>query len=577
MVTGRRWVGNRRWRRFVAVGCALATLAGCGGVPSSSPPRAVKTDAGGTSGREQEVRPEPGASPRDVVDSFLQAASNPEGNHRVARLFLTPSAADLWQDLAGATVLGRSPYLAEESQGSAVALRGDVSATVGTDGAYRAANGAFNYRFRMAKVNGQWRIDNPPPGLVVDPTGFAQFFRRVNVYFLDPTERFVVPDPRWFAIEESRLPDRVLKALVDGQSAALQGAVKTELTGGNATLRTGDGTAADGVARVSLTGIGDLNKQARAGLAAQLVWTLDQVGLAEIEIDDEGQPLLQGGTDPIQRLGDWRSFDSLSLGALTPGYFVDKGSIQTTDGQQVGGPSWRIGLSLSSVAVSRDRLWVAAVGRTERNAVLYVGRAQDAPQQRLKATTLSTPTWGGAVDEVWAVRDGSVVVRVPRGRGQPTQVGAPVLDRLGPVRALRLSRDGCRVAVVAGPAGRAGLYVGNVSRGDGVVSIDDLHLVEPSLTNVVDVSWWSADALYVVAGSGSGSDVNLSKVGVDGATEQLLTLGGLPGPLTQVAAARDLPTLATAEGGGIWALGDSWTAVRRGTPSSPLTGPAYPG
>jgi hypothetical protein len=176
---------------------------------------------------------------------------------------------------------------------------------------------------------------------------------------------------------------------------------------------------------------------------------------------------------------------------------------------------------------------------------------------------------------VWSVRDGRDVVLVTLD-GHADRVDLPQEQQIGPIRALSLSRDGARVAVVAGPAGRERLWIGVVVRGDnGSTQIQGLRPLDFGDTPVSDVSWSDAGTVIVLTRSGE-QDSSLYSVDVDGGSPALLvSTTGLPGPPTAVAAG---PTLLTIAAGTLWrtpVASESWTRVedRRGGESAP----AYPG
>ncbi len=174
------------------------------------------------------------------------------------------------------------------------------------------------------------------------------------------------------------------------------------------------------------------------------------------------------------------------------------------------------------------------------------------------------------------MRDGREVVLVTTGGGA-TRVGA-ALDGIGSVRTLRLSRDGSRVAVVAGVAGAERLYVGVVIRVNESARIERLKPLDVGELGVSDASWLDALTLVTLVRAGQ-QDGGLYTVGIDGAaTSRLVSRSKLPGPPAAVAAASTLPLL-TVAAGTLWqtapAVDDSWTpfSSRAGADSAP----AYPG
>ena len=47
----------------------------------------------------------------------------------------------------------------------------------------------------MELEDGEWRISEPPPYLIVPQSWFAQRFRQVSLYFFDPSATVLVPEP----------------------------------------------------------------------------------------------------------------------------------------------------------------------------------------------------------------------------------------------------------------------------------------------------------------------------------------------------------------------------------------------
>src|SRR5690606_24839410 len=98
------------------------------------------------------------------------------------------------------------------------------------DGAYRAIDGPpLEYKVEMSKVDGEWRIDELPDGVVIDKPAFAKFYRRYVLYFVDPTGNALVPDPRWIASPKDQLTQRLLTLLGEGPQPAIAPVVLNEL------------------------------------------------------------------------------------------------------------------------------------------------------------------------------------------------------------------------------------------------------------------------------------------------------------------------------------------------------------
>jgi hypothetical protein len=511
------------------------------------------------------------------VQAFLDALGSAEHQHGVARQFLTVAAAGKWRDDAGAIVLAHAPEVEQENGGAEVSISGIQVGSLDPRGSYTSiAPGGPRYRYRLqfAQVDGQWRIANPVPGVIMTASGLNQVYRRLNVYFLARSEARVVPDPRWFSASRDALPNLLMKALLGGPSTSLADAVTTRL--GDGVLLASNVVPESDRLRVFLSGLADRGPAAQAEASAQIVWTLSQLGDAPaVEVYDDGQPLTLERIGGVQRLQDWRSYDPDSLPLDTSGYFIRRGAVWTTDGGPAPGPAGRGAYQALSVAVSTDLGRLAVVGRVRNGVALYVGPARGVLTRRLSASTLTPPTWDPATAQVWTVRNGTEIIQVPAGR-PPVQVVPSGLDRQQGIGAIRVARDGSRVALLVGSPGAQVVYVGAVSSSGSAVT--EIRSIAPRLTNVVDVTWASADSLVVLTTKGAG-EASLYSVGVDGSWSDTITTAGLPALPSAVTAAPGHATLAVAEGG-IWRMRDShegWTGVLPRRNGQGDSAPAYPG
>ena len=578
-----RSVGNRL-ARVTILTMAVVLATGCAGIPGSSPARVADPMPDNAQLPEQLTRsfavvnPERGDTPRDTVAKFITAQANPERSHGVARQFLSPRAVDSWEDGASVRVIDAAPYVRSASPNNEVAITTHQVGTVADDGSYSPQEEAYSYTFHLVRVAGGWRIDNPPAGVLVSAADFKNVYRQYDLYYLDQAEKHVIGDLRYFAStstsSSTSMATLFLRLLQRSPSTALGSAVRSELVGG---VRLVGNVAQDDdkVLRVYFTGLGVKSAPARNAAVAQIVWTLSQLASTGVQVFDDGQQLdLPGVSQPTQQ-SDWQTFDPDALPVNTGAYYLRDGALYTMDGARAPGPVGQGDYALSSIAVSltsdsspAQRL--AGVSLRSGQASLYVGQVDGPLTVRLHARTLLAPTWDNVFDEVWTVRDGRLV-RVPR-RGQPAPVDAQSLDSLGPVRVLRLSRDGTRVAVVAGSPSR--LYIARVARNNSRVAVENPVNVAPSLPDVEDVSWASATTLLVLA-RGEGDDRMLRNVSVDGAVIANETKVGLPGPPVAVAAAPNLPSIVRSDGSLWQRTGDRWTNLIRGR-TVEGTAPTYP-
>jgi hypothetical protein len=572
--TGR---GGRAVPGLLAGACALLVSAGCATIPNTSPPQVIPQSvpsgaADGSDLRYDEIVPRRNEAPQNIVRDFMRAAGSTERGHTRARAYLTPSASKSWKDTAGAVIVEDSPYLDERAGGAVIQLRAQQRARLDDDGSYVPGESTLEHPFRLEKVNGEWRIDNPPRGLVLESSTFDAAYRAYQVYFLNSTRTKVVPDIRWYAAPLDSLPTLLVTALERGPSKWLEDSIQSDLAG--ITLQTNIVQERDRV-KVYLTNLDEQSDTLTDGGFAQLVWTLGQIGVGGVEVYADGV-LIKPPSAPdraVQQREMWLAYDPDALSANASAYFIRDGAVWTTKDAPLAGPAGRRSYRAVSVAPSIDETSVAVVRRTAEGRELSLG-PPGALRSAVSGSTLTRPSWGSQSREVWTVRDGRDVLLVAVD-GHTTRVDVPQQPKIGAIRALSLSRDGSRVAVVAGAPGREQLWIGVVIRETGSTQIQGLRLVDVGDAPVSDVSW--SDAVTVIALARSGEqDSSFYSIEVDGGSPAVLVpTTGLPGPPTAVAAG---PTLLTIAAGTLWRTpvgSESWSKVedRSGGESAP----AYPG
>jgi len=568
----------RAGRRAVLL-ALLLTLSACSTVPSTSATVQI-TDVPSRPSESvgiEPLPPEPGATPEEIVRGFIEAAASVRPGHPVAKQHLTPAAAKGWSDEGGITVLSPDFATVAISAGS-VALTANPVGTVDPRGVFTVGGtGVFTRQFNLEKVGGEWRISDPPNGLIMLEPDFERLYVERDVFFLDPTRQRVVPDPR-LLIKGDAQPTALIQRILDGPSGPIAAGVRNPLTG--AQLRNAV-TITDQSAIVDLTGLPVDPAPVLSEICAQIVWTLAPLSQT-VEIRVDGAPVDINGVPPQQTREDWAAFDPDAVPLDAVGHYLSGGGVHTvTTGAPIPGPAGTGAYGLSSAAVSAEPRtgklsFLVGVRSDASGAALFAGPYDKDLAQVLNARSLSAPTVAATRSEAWVVRDGTDVVRVPAGAA-PQAVSAPTLQGLGRADVLRLSPDGVRAAlVVAGPSG-SGLYVGTVVRAeDGSVELRDLRGVTPSLSQVIDVAWRDSGNLIVLASDQRQDRVDPYTVGVDGWALSTLPSAGLPSPPESVAAAPTRQPLVDA-GGTIWQLaGGTWVTLVRGAEPLPGTAPFYP-
>jgi hypothetical protein len=298
-----------------------------------------------------------------------------------------------------------------------------------------------------------------------------------------------------------------------------------------------------------------------AEFSAQLVWTLRQVpDVASVRLLAEGAPLSVQGVGIRAPIGSWSRYDPAAPPSTHDLLYVATGHLAET-----GGDAATLRRSdpgrVQSVARSRDGDSLAIVQRTDGGVRLLTGGFGRRLTARLSAQAMTPPSFD-ADGDVMTVVTGStgrrVVAVTPDGLLH--RVAADPALTTQPVSALRVSRDGARVAAVVG-AGT--LLVGRVGAGTGVPSLSGFRSVTPGLNGVRGVTWVGADSLVVTAASPRG-ERQVVETDTDGFSSHSISLDRMRGRPIDVTGSPGQPLYAVTERGAIWADMEGWRRVAVG-------------
>ncbi len=562
-------------RTLTAVVAAAAGLlaAGCAGVPERT---AVVPASRIEAPRVQPfaVPPTSGDTPDGIVKGFIAAGRDFHQNHEVARAYLDDGGAQ-WQALAPVVVVDDAPCIRllavdgvpvegtaddaatscpataaeraergpqpasrpRDGQTARVRVTASVHAQIDDLGRYRlSAAGAAPYRqeFSLVGRGGEWRISDPPPGLVLTTSALGATFSPVPVYFVQrvvplpgaakgagsqdaTTGAWLVPDVRWFpttALEQTTTSSMAVRALLAGPSDWLADAVTSGGGRGVALAPLAGVQLGGGVARIDLT-----RAPAQRGLLqAQLLATLQAlpvepggVPVSKVEITVKQVKIeVPAGTPPAlwsppvvveappaQRQGDEGGIGPGSPLCLTPkgevgqARFADKPSCSPrpdlaplTKAAPAALPASDLRSSVFAVlTLARDAVYAMQGGQQEARPVVR--------GQQLTAPSLDGEGSGGRA-WVWAASGvpGGKVVAGALDRRQVT-VDVPWLGS-DLVRALRVSPDGTRALLVVQRGGRTDVVVSGVVRaadGTPVRLARTAFVLLPDLTSAVDAGW----------------------------------------------------------------------------------------
>lgn len=564
---------------MVLIGLIIA-VSGCAGVPNSSAPQAI-----GTVERPAPKQlPEPNASmdPDQTLREFLKATADPADRHAAARQFLTESASKEWDDAGSALLIDKVVFTEIRSLDRvSVTMRADILGSLSDIGVFETGEGQLPDPgpIELVRTGSGWRINRLPNGVFLDWQQFQSAYKRSTLYFVDPTGKTVVPDPRYLAVSDpDQLPTELVAKLIAGPRPEMAKAVRN-LLGSPVKLR-GPVSRADGGksgvgrgyggARVDLENLTTTDPASRLLLAAQLIWTFARADIkGPYLIDVDGAALDDRFVD------GWKATDVAATdpgaadGATAGVHALIGGSLVALDGQGSAKVPGSFGTMVDqrAAAFSRTGRDVASVVATpEEGESLWIGPAGGQAVRAIDSKTLSRPSWA-LDDAVWVAVDGNSVVRVIReeASGEPARIpvdSAAVTSRFpGAISDLQLTRDGTRVAMVI----EGQVVLAGVEQAPG----GEFALTYPRRIgfglgeSVVALSWRTGDDMVVTRNDPAHpvSYVNLDGVNSDGPSTNLVM------PVTAVAAnpsavyvsdARGILQLLSTSGAGA----QEWSEVR---------------
>ena len=174
-----------RLRALLAL-ALLLVLSACSTVPMTSPTVQV-TQAPARPPQVvgiEPLPPEPGATPEEIVRSFIDAAASVRPGHPVAREYLAPEPRGSWSDEAGITVIGPD-YATVTTETGAVQVTASLVGTIDERGVFSVGGSdTLTRQFTLEQVDGEWRISDPPDGLIILEPDFQRLYEEVAAYFI---------------------------------------------------------------------------------------------------------------------------------------------------------------------------------------------------------------------------------------------------------------------------------------------------------------------------------------------------------------------------------------------------------
>ncbi|MFC5907794.1 LpqB family beta-propeller domain-containing protein [Streptacidiphilus monticola] len=545
---------RRRTASSAAVLGAALLLAGCAAMPGDGSPGPVPSDPAGQGQDSQvvvvAVPPKDGEAPEELMKGFLDDLVSDEHGYETARKYLAQGTT--WDPEQRVTVLdGMSVLPPQTSNGkeATVVVEGRQLAHLDANHVY-ATDGAddggvkVDLPFTFAKnAQGQWRIKELPPGLILNQVDFQRIYQSVDLYYPArqgpgvPRSAPLVTDPVYLRSRIDPL-DTAVTQLLRGPSDWLDPVVASAFPKDTRLARLQ--TAADGTASVYLRAPepGGLTSGAACqSMAEQLYLTLSQVNTQESSQSGQAVSsvrLYRDGDGSALCSMDASTFAGRQPASSATGYYVGTNghlwSVSPDSGSktELGAEPVPQGVGIGSFAVAPDGgSQVAAVSSDGR--ALYVSSLTGSapPSQALfhaergSGAGLSTPSWDAA-GTIW-VADRSVPDRLLAAvNGQPAVVSLVGLS--GTVTRVRVAADGVRIVLEVQQGGQDRLLLGRISR-EGteqspLLTVDGLHPLAPKVTSVGALSWYDGDSL-IMLGQFEGSPTDsLAMLETDGSQAQ---------------------------------------------------------
>jgi hypothetical protein len=485
--------------------------------------------------------------PDDVLREFLKATADPANRHLAARQFLTEAASKAWDDQGSALLVDNVVFVETRSAEQVSAtMKADILGSLSDVGVFETAEGQLPDPgpIELVQTPGGWRINRLPNGVFLDWQQFQATYKRNTLYFVDPTGKTVVPDPRYVAVSDpDLLATELVAKLIGGPRSEMSNTVRNLL--GPPVKLAGPVTRADGGksgigrgyggVRIELQNFTTTDPHSRQLLAAQLIWTLARADIkGPYVINADGAALddrfKEGWNATDVAATDPGAVDGVSAGV----HALVNGSMVSLDGQNAaripGGFGTmgdqrkaafsRSGHDLASVVVLRP-------GAPDVASSLWIGPNGGDAIEATDGRTLSRPSWA-LDDAVWVVVDGNSVVRVIQeaASGQPARIpvdSAAVTARYpGAITELQLSRDGTRAAMVID--GRVVLAGVEQTAGGGYALTYPRRIGFGLGNSVVSLSWRTGDDIVVTRTDPAHpvSYVNLDGVNSDAPNNNLL-------------------------------------------------------
>lgn len=462
--TGGRLAAVLAAAALLLTGCA-PTLPTSGEVRSAQVPVGEEYDYGRVA-----QPPQPGASPEEIIEGFLDAGANAENDHEVAREYLTPDMAERWNPWTQTLVYFEDNISIDAADEDVYRVQLTVDSRVDSTGARTYPGDPNQETFEVEQVDGEWRISEAPDGKILEDGDFNTSYDDYTLYFFDVQQRYAVPDVRWLIRQPGQateLANRVLEGPVPWLAPGVVSAFGEGDSMGSPTVPVNNGVATVDLDPSVIVGASDRDIALMHYQLSMTLHTLRPVTRVELAVG--GSPLEVPDPNELpegERLNIERN----------PSALERKIGVQ---GDQL---IWQLGEQTSPVASMPDLSEieprfpavstvaegdVVAVMDGELNALYHARADSQEPELLVEAESLTRPsmdnygwTWTATTE------DGESTIRAFNYEDPDASSVAVAADFIEgrEVTSLRISQDGTRAALVVDDAGVRSLYIAAVVR-----------------------------------------------------------------------------------------------------------------
>ncbi len=580
----------------------VAALAGCVGMPDNGPATEFTASPPSSQPNNDFIglfpsAPPPGGSPWQIVQGFLVASANYPTYATLADEYLDGKAAKAYNPVS-LTVLSQFSLVKQTPQQAAAGSHNVSRATVQTEGTVETTYGSSQqgqyfwpqsqtpadstYTFDLVKVNGQWRISNPPPSRMLLSEDFPYYYQSRDLYFFDLSlDPVLIPNSVFVPLgtnEQLLVTDLVNALSQEPKTPWLEKAAVSQFPPQTRVLS----VSVDGAtATVNLGGaIVHASAKTLQQVSAQLIWTLTSTtslpgSIQSVVLELNGQPWTSrgppcpGGPSPtaFQKLAAYQCYNPFPA-TSTSFYYVNAGQAWSRCGTKKQALKGSIGTvvplvdhagvfsspdcgsnsqylpeaqaspaspqlstigSLALASASPDGKYLAVVppGRDAVYIGTLSGSAASFPKTpRLSATGITALSWDRS-DDLWVAAGGFIDMLQPGGKGS-----TPVIfEGDGTISDLSVAPDGIRIALIVQNGPRSTLEVASIIQPQATQTDPAIAAtprvgpgtpLAPDLALPVSLDWYNTDDL-IALDTGSGGNT-LWEVPVDGQPATLQTI-----------------------------------------------------